>query len=196
MIIVFRIEIMRKTIGFREFPGLLVRKGEMWRYPGGASLSKLSQSTTQVFQMMRETDQNSHRKSIQQRREAAVRELLKRVDGKLSQEVIEELKKDLGVSRATAYRMIKTFRSCGTVMAPSTRPVGRPKGARVLDPKREFLIHDAIRNFYLRPLRPKFSELVQEIGRRCREERLPPPNWRTIKSRVTDVVAQTQNGRR
>jgi len=145
---------------------------------------------------MRDNEVNNPRKLTQQRREATVRELLGRVDGKLSQEVIEELKANLGVSRATAYRMIKTFRNCGTVIAPTTRPVGRPKGARVLDPKRETLINEAIRNFYLRPLRPKFSELVQEIGRRCREERLPPPNWRTIKSRVSDVVAQTQNGRR
>jgi len=144
--------------------------------------------------MMREKDPNNPRTQIQLRREAAVRALLGRADGKLSQEIIEDLKKDLGVSRATAYRMIKTFRSCGMVVAPTTRPVGRPKGARVLDPKREFLIHDAIRNFYLRPLRPKFSELVQEIGRRCRAERLPPPNWRTIKSRVQDILAQ--NGRR
>jgi len=136
------------------------------------------------------------RSQVQQRREEAVRALLGRVDGRLSQEVIEELKKDLGVSRATAYRMIKTFRSCGAVIAPSTRPVGRPKGARVLDPKREFLIHESIRTFYLRPLRPKFSELVQEIGRRCREERLPPPNWRTIKARLHDVLTQTPNARR
>jgi len=143
---------------------------------------------------MREKDPNNPRSQIQLRREAAVRALLGRTDGKLSQEIIEDLKKDLGVSRATAYRMIKTFRSCGMVVAPTTRPVGRPKGARVLDPKREFLIHDAIRNFYLRPLRPKFSELVQEIGRRCRAERLPPPNWRTIKSRVQDILAQ--NSRR
>ncbi len=143
---------------------------------------------------MREKDPNNPRTQIQLRREAAVRALLGRADGKLSQEIIEDLKKDLGVSRATAYRMIKTFRSCGMVVAPTTRPVGRPKGARVLDPKREFLIHDAIRNFYLRPLRPKFSELVQEIGRRCRAERLPPPNWRTIKSRVQDILAQS--GRR
>ena len=143
---------------------------------------------------MGEKDPNNPRTQIQLRRGAAVRALLGRTDGKLSQEIIEDLKKDLGVSRATAYRMIKTFRSCGMVVAPTTRPVGRPKGARVLDPKREFLIHDAIRNFYLRPLRPKFSELVQEIGRRCRAERLPPPNWRTIKSRVQDILAQ--NSRR
>jgi DtxR family transcriptional regulator, manganese transport regulator len=144
--------------------------------------------------MMRDKETNNPRTEIQQRREAAVRALLGRTDGKLSQEIIEDLKKDLGVSRATAYRMIKTFRSCGMVVAPTTRPVGRPKGARVLDSKREFLIHDAIRTFYLRPLRPKFSELVQEIGRRCHAERLPPPNWRTIKSRVHDIVTQT--GRR
>jgi len=139
---------------------------------------------------------NNSRAQVQQKREAAVRALLGRVEGKLSQEVIEELKKDLGVSRATAYRMIKTFRSCGAVIAPSTRPVGRPKGARVLDPQREFLIAEAIRTFYLRPLRPKFSELVQEIARRCREEKLPPPNWRTVKARLHDVLTQMQNARR
>lgn len=139
---------------------------------------------------------SSSRAQIQHRREEAVRALLGRVQGKLSQEIIEELKKDLGVSRATAYRMIKTFRSCGAVIAPSTRPVGRPKGARVLDPRRELLISEAIRTFYLRPLRPKFSELVQEIGRRCREERLPAPNWRTIKARLADALTQTQSPRR
>ncbi|HMK88953.1 MAG TPA: HTH domain-containing protein [Methylocystis sp.] len=132
---------------------------------------------------------------IQQKREQAVRALLGRVDGKLSQEAIEELKKDLGVSRATAYRMIKTFRACGAVIAPTTRPVGRPKGARVLDPRREFIIEDSIRIFYLRPLRPKFSELVQEIARRCRDEKLPAPNWRTVKARLAGILEQ-QTARR
>jgi DtxR family transcriptional regulator, manganese transport regulator len=145
---------------------------------------------------MDENSLRNPRAQIQQRREEAVRALLGRVDGKLSQELIEELKKDLGVSRATAYRMIKTFRSCGAVISPSTRPVGRPKGARVLDSRREELINDAIRTFYLRPLRPKFSELVQEIGRQCREERLPTPNWRTIKARLADVLAHAQSTRR
>ncbi len=139
---------------------------------------------------------NNSRSDIQQRREAAVRALLGRVDGKLSQDVIEELKKDLGVSRATAYRMIKTFRSCGAVTSPSTRPVGRPKGARVLDPRREALIHEAIHSFYLRPFRPKFSELMQEIGRRCREERLPAPNWRTVKARLHDVLMRAESSAR
>ena len=110
--------------------------------------------------MMREKDPNNPRTQIQLRREAAVRALFGRTDGKLSQEIIEDLKKDLGVSRATAYRMIKTFRSCGMVVAPTTRPVGRPKGARVLDPKREFLIHDA----YSQLLPTAVAAEIQRIG--------------------------------
>lgn len=130
-----------------------------------------------------------HRLATRQRREDALRQLLAHADGKPSKAIIEELKKDLGVSRATAYRMMKTFRTCGAAVSPTARPVGRPKGARVLDPQREQLIHDAITTFYLRPNRPRFSELVQEIGRRCREQRLPPPNWRTIRARVRDLDA-------
>lgn len=130
------------------------------------------------------------------RREEIIRELLVREGERLSQNVIKDLTRDLGVSRATAYRMIKTFRTCGAVTAPMTRPVGRPKGARVLDATREQLIRDAIENFYLQPSKPKFSQLVREISKRCQKERLPAPNWRTIKARVHDVDLQTRARRR
>jgi DtxR family transcriptional regulator, manganese transport regulator len=133
------------------------------------------------------------KKTIEKRREIVVRAALGRVEGKLSQAVIEELKKDLGVSRATAYRMIRTFRSCGAVVAPNTRPVGRPKGARVLDARRETLIAEAIERYHATEPRPKFSELVQAVGHQCREERLPPPNWRTVRSRLSDSLARRGN---
>jgi putative transposase len=144
--------------------------------------------------MMNESHFSNPRKDMQSRREVVLRDVLGKVEGKLSQHVIDELKKDLGVSRATAYRMIKTFRSCGAIVAPTTRPVGRPKGARVLDARREAIIQETIRGFYLPEPHPRFSELVGEIGRRCREEHLPAPNWRTIKSRVVAAVAQSRNG--
>jgi putative transposase len=83
--------------------------------------------------------------------------------------------------------MIKTFRACGAVTDPTTRPVGRPKGTRVLDPAREFLIREVILNFYFVPSPPKFSELVIEIKHRCQKARLPAPNWRTIKARAHDI---------
>jgi putative transposase len=133
------------------------------------------------------------RKTIEKRRETVVRAALGRVEGKLSQAVIEELKKDLGVSRATAYRMIRTFRSCGAVVAPNARPVGRPKGARVLDPRREMLIAEAIEQYHATRPTPKFSELMQAVGQQCRDERLPPPNWRTVRSRLTDSLARREN---
>jgi putative transposase len=128
------------------------------------------------------------RKTIEQRRETVVRAALGRAEGKLSPAIIDELKKDLGVSRATAYRMIRTFRTCGAVVAPDTRPVGRPKGARVLDPRRETLIAEAIKQYRATQPTPRFSDLLQTIGRQCREERLPPPNWRTVRSRLTDAL--------
>lgn len=146
---------------------------------------------------MNETDSRKSRRPEEgRRREEIIRELLMREGARLSQEVIKDLTRDLGVSRATAYRMIKTFRACGTVTAPMTRPVGRPKGARVLDATRELLIRDAIEDFYLQPSRPKFSQLVREISKRCQKERLPAPNWRTIKARVHDIDIQTRTRRR
>jgi hypothetical protein len=132
----------------------------------------------------------------EQLREQTIRALLAREGDRLSQGVIDALRRDLGVSRATAYRIIKTFRACGTVTPPTNRPVGRPKGARVLDARREFIIRDTIEGFFLQPTRPKFNQLVREIGERCQKEQLPTPNWRTIKARVNDIDLATRARRR
>ncbi|MBI1868871.1 MAG: helix-turn-helix domain-containing protein [Methylocystis sp.] len=143
-----------------------------------------------------QSDKKNSRPEEGRRREEAVRELLARAPDRLSQSVISDLTTNLGVSRATAYRMIKTFRACGAVTSPLTRPVGRPKGARVLDAKREILVRETVENFYLQPTRPKFSQLVREISKRCLKERMPAPNWRTIKARVQDIDVQTRARRR
>ena len=121
------------------------------------------------------------------RREAAVREIILHAGERLTRDDIKQVTGKLGVSRATAYRMIKTFRTCGAVIDPSAKPVGRPKGARVLDPAREALIRDAILTFYFRPAPPKFSQLLEEIKIRCEARGLAVPNWRTIRTRVRDL---------
>lgn len=152
-------------------------------------------AASQMMSCERE-ERRSRRPDEERRREEIIRDLLTREGERLSQGAIQNLTRDLGVSRATAYRMIKTFRSCGAVTSPLTRPVGRPKGARVLDATRELLIREAVENFYLQPSRPKFSQLVREIGKRCLKERLPAPNWRTIKARVHDIDVETRARRR
>ncbi|TLG72827.1 transposase [Methylocystis sp. B8] len=136
--------------------------------------------------------EEDHRLKSCKRREDALRQLLTETVDKPSREIVEELKKDLGVSRATAYRMMKTFRTCGAVTAPWTRPVGRPKGARCLDPRREQLIQEAIKAYYSHALRPRFRALVEDVQRRCNEELLPPPNWRTIRKRLRDFEGRNR----
>ncbi len=119
----------------------------------------------------------------------AIRDIVLRAGERLSQDHIEEVKGKLGVSRSTAYRMIKTFRACGAVVDPKTRPIGRPKGARMLDATREHLIREAIETFYFSPQAPTYTRLYEEIRERCLENGLRPPNWRTVRSRVDGMEA-------
>ncbi len=90
----------------------------------------------------------------------AIREIVLRAGKRLSQDHIDEVKGKLGVSRSTAYRMIKTFRACGAVIDPNARPIGRPKGARMLDATREYLIRDTIETYYLSPLAPTYTRTL------------------------------------
>jgi hypothetical protein len=122
----------------------------------------------------------------------AIREIILQAGKRLSQEHIEEVKGKLGVSRSTAYRMIKTFRACGAVVDPNARPIGRPKGSRMLDATREYLIRDTIETFYFSPLAPTYTRLYEEIRERCRKNGLRPPNWRTVRSRVNDMEARVK----
>lgn len=170
----------------------------MWKVAHAAAAGAVPHCEKEQTKIpMSETELKSPRRQDEdRRREDVIRALLARQGQRLSQDVIRNLTNDLGVSRATAYRMIKKFRTCGAITSPSSRPVGRPKGARVLDPAREALIRDAIEGFYLQPSRPRFSQLVREIARRCSKERLPTPNWRTVKSRVQDIDATIRATRR
>ena len=120
----------------------------------------------------------------------AIRDIVLQAGERLSQEHIDEVKGKLGVSRSTAYRMIKTFRACGAVVDPNARPIGRPKGARMLDATREYLVREAIETFYFSPLAPTYTRLYEEIRERCRKNGLRPPNWRTVRSRVDEMEAR------
>jgi DtxR family manganese transport transcriptional regulator len=132
----------------------------------------------------------SPRTAQAQARTDAIRDIILRAGERLSQEHIEEVKGKLGVSRSTAYRMIKTFRACGATVDPNARPIGRPKGARMLDATREYLIRDAIETFYFTPMAPTLTRLYEEIQERCRKNGLRPPNWRTVRTRLKDMEAR------
>ncbi len=141
--------------------------------------------------MMHDNQMDSSPRAAQARiRTDAIREIILQAGKRLSQEHIEEVKGKLGVSRSTAYRMIKTFRACGAAVDPKARPIGRPKGFRMLDATREYLIRDTIETFYFSPLAPTYTRLYEEIRERCRKNGLHPPNWRTVRSRVDEMEAR------
>ena len=141
--------------------------------------------------MIDEADQEERDWEEACRREDAIRSLLNGRTSTVAAKEVEEVAVELGLSRATLYRMIGRYRDGGTVSSLLPRSVGRPKKSRSLAPEREALIAETIRQFYLKPEKPKFSRLVQEVRLRCLELGLAPPNWRTIKSRVEDLDVRT-----
>src|SRR5215472_14220583 len=130
------------------------------------------------------------------RREDVVRKFVLGRDGNRKSATIKELAQELGLSRATAYRMIAMFQAGGTVTSLMGKAPGRRRGHRALDPKREALIQETIKVFYLKPTRPSVARLVHEIRTRCLALGLPPPNWRTVKARITDLDTRAKARKR
>jgi putative transposase len=119
------------------------------------------------------------------RREEAISDLLQRHgDKRLSIKDVDEVAWELGISRATLYRLIAAFRRNRTVSSVEPRTRGRRKNTLVLDPRREKLISLAIREIYLKPERPTMTYLIEHVRARCARARLPLPDRRTIKARV------------
>ena len=122
------------------------------------------------------------------RREEAISDLLQRHgDKRLSIKDVDEVAWELGISRATLYRLIAAFRRNRTVSSVEPRTRGRRKNTLVLDPRREKLISLAIREIYLKPERPTMTYLIEHVRARCARARLPLPDRRTIKARVDRI---------
>jgi putative transposase len=122
------------------------------------------------------------------RREEAIRKLLSRSEGeRLKMGDVEEVALELGVSRATLYRLITAYRHTPTVEALEPRQRGRRKGALVLDKPRHDLIRKTIREVYLKPQRPTLAYLVGQVHLRFAQQGWPFPDRRTVKARVDEI---------
>lgn len=121
-------------------------------------------------------------------REEAIRELLRRSGGRrLKTGDVEEAALELGVSRATLYRLITIYRETPTVEALEPRQRGRRKGALYLDKPRDETIRKTIRQIYLRPQRPTLTYLVEQVHMRFAQKGWPLPDRRTVKARVDQI---------
>lgn len=124
------------------------------------------------------------------RRGDAIRSFLKRNPAGATAADVAELAARLGLSQATAYRLIKLFRAGGTILSLVDRKRGRPQGHRVLDDKREEVILATIKAYYLKRTRPTVSQLVRDVHTNCISAGFKPPHRRTIVTRLKDIDLQ------
>jgi len=130
------------------------------------------------------------------RRHEAIRQLVERHKQPLPRSVVEDVAWELGVSRATLYRLIELYRTCGTVEALQPSATGRKSGVWVLPRATEQIIEETIRDVYLKPTRPTLTHLVACVHARCREAGIAPPDRRTVRARVKAVDIRVRGQRR
>ncbi len=118
------------------------------------------------------------------RREAAIRSLIDRYPTRLKVAAVEDVAWELGVSRATLYRLIERYRATRTVEGLCGPGKGRRPGTRLLNLDQEALIRELIEREYLKSTRPPFRRVVEHIGLAFRQLGWPAPTWRTVKSRL------------
>jgi putative transposase len=130
------------------------------------------------------------------RREEAIRDLLRRYPDRMTLSAVEGVAWELGLSRATLYRLIERYRAARTVEVLLDRVRGRPKGTLGIEPARDALIREFIEREYLKPTRPPLRRVIGHIASACRQQGFAAPTWRTVKARLQLIDERTRASRR
>jgi hypothetical protein len=109
---------------------------------------------------------------------------------------VRDVAGNLGVSQATLYRLITTYKAVGTVEALMAGTSGRPTGLRLLDKSVELIIVKCIREIYLTPNRPALKRLTDEVHAKCAAAGYLLPDRLTIRARVLAIPERTRAMRR
>jgi putative transposase len=115
-------------------------------------------------------------------REAVIRPLAEQLT--LCEEGVVEALHHLGIGRSFLYKLMHRYRQRPQTSSLLPLKRGRATNTTVMDQTRERLLDSCIREFYLRPERPSFAALIQEVRRQFSEQQLAVPNYRTVKRRV------------
>ena len=67
----------------------------------------------------------------------------------------------LGLSRSSVYRLVARFKRRPTTSSLLPAKAGRPGSLRLLDPRVEAIMEEAIQSFYLTPQRPGVIVLMR-----------------------------------
>ena len=122
------------------------------------------------------------------RRRRAIQDLLGRHRGGLTTGDVLDVARDLGVSRATLYRLIRLYRDFGSVDVLLPKRIGRRRGTRVLSSELETIIRTTIQQACRGRHRPTLTDLVAQVHARCLERDLPLPHRRTVRARLATAT--------
>jgi putative transposase len=100
------------------------------------------------------------------------------------QEEIDCAVRELGVSRAQVYVLLRRYLTDPRVTSLLPRRRGPDAGFSKLSVEVEQLVDEAIESVYLARQRPNMSDLLEEIGRRCHAVGLKPPGRKAIATRL------------
>lgn len=119
------------------------------------------------------------------KRYAAIKPLLEFGKGRAE---VEERAKEIKVDFTTLYRWLKLYHNAGSIEGLIPEKPGRKKGSKRLSTHVEAIIQDVINQLYLTKQRSSAQKVVQEVRRRCMEEKLPTiPHANTIRSRIHEI---------
>ncbi|MBW4092374.1 MAG: DDE-type integrase/transposase/recombinase [Proteobacteria bacterium] len=93
--------------------------------------------------------------------------------------------RDLGLSAARVYALVRAFRQRPVTAALVAATPGPRKGGRRLDPGIEARVDRAIEDVYLKPERPTLKRVLIEIRRNCSAAGLKSPSMKALRARVT-----------
>jgi putative transposase len=127
-------------------------------------------------------------------REAVIRPLAEQP--RLSGVCVEQAANQLHLSRSVIYDLLQRYRSRPQTSSLLPWKRGLKAKTSLLDDEREQLLSTCIRDFYLRPERPSLAALQLEVRRRFAEQRLPAPNYRTMRTRVDALDTRLATKRR
>jgi putative transposase len=117
------------------------------------------------------------------RRETVIRPLC--AAARLGKAAVAAAVRDLGLSSARIYALVRAFRRRPMTTALVPAKPGPQKGGRRLDPRIEARIDRAIEDVYLKPERPTLKRVLIGVRCDCRAAGLKSPSMKALRTRVT-----------
>src|SRR5215471_16241857 len=152
-------------------------------YNRGRALTSFQSISAILVQTSRQWDAASKADwGLAVERETVIRPLAE--DAKLTKDRLQEAMLQLSLGRSVLYKLIHRYRQRPQTSSLLPWKRGRGSNVRLLDSKKEELLHSCIQEFYLTPERPSMAALMREIKRCFFEKQLSPPHFRTVQRRV------------